>query len=207
MCSRYGTAVTGNVRSCVATGEVDDATVWLRAAARDHFGAAIFDGKLYTIGGRHVVRENPVVENDAYDLASGTWQSGLAPLPTERSGTATALIGDEIVIFGGERYWSQPPRKSVEAYSPTTDTWRSLPDMLVGAHGIQAAMCNGAVYLAGGATSAGAKDPSTFFQEYQPAGSGPCPGSAPVTTPSPTRLPPLTRRAGRVSPNARYCAL
>ena len=32
---------------------------------RDHFGAAIVGGKLYAIGGRHVVRENPVVENDS----------------------------------------------------------------------------------------------------------------------------------------------
>jgi len=175
--------------------------------ARDHFGAAIFGGKLYTIGGRHVVRENPVVENDAYDLTTGVWQSGLAPLPTERSGTATALIGDEILIFGGERFWSQPPRKTVEAYNPSTNTWRTLPDMPVGAHGIQAAICNGGVYIAGGATSAGAKDPSTFFQAYRPSSSGPCPGTAPTTSPSPVILPALSRRSGTPSPNARYCAL
>ena len=142
--------------------------------ARDHFGAAIVDGKLYAIGGRHVVRENPVVENDAYDLATGKWITGLAPLPGERSGTATAVLGDEILVLGGERIWTQPAKRTVEAYHPATDTWRSLPDMAIGAHGIQAAVCNGGVYVAAGATSPGAKDPSTFFQVYFPGPVTPC---------------------------------
>ena len=146
--------------------------------ARDHFGAAIVDGKLYAIGGRHVVRENPVVENDAYDLATGKWITGLAPLPGERSGTATAVLGDEILVLGGERIWTQPAKRTVEAYHPATDTWRSLPDMAIGAHGIQAAVCNGGVYVAAGATSPGAKDPSTFFQVYFPGPVTPCAASS-----------------------------
>lgn len=177
--------------------------------ARDHFGAAIVNGKLYAIGGRHVVRENPVVENDAYDLTTGTWQTGLAPLPTERSGTATALVGDEILVMGGERLWNQPPKKTVEAYSPATDTWRTLPDMVVGAHGIQAAMCNGAVYVAAGATSAGAKDPSTFFQVYFPGAPTPCP-APPVEPPPPAAASvPFLRRADQQgNPNGIFfCAL
>jgi hypothetical protein len=178
--------------------------------ARDHFGAAIVDGKLYAIGGRHVVREIPVVENDAYDLTTGVWQTGLAPLPTERSGTATALLGDEILVLGGERFWNQPPRKTVEAYHPATDTWRALPDMAVGAHGIQAVVCNGSVYVAAGATSAGAKDPSTFFQVYFPGEATPCPELPPVEPPpAAASLPPLARdrSATAATANAEYCVL
>ena len=175
--------------------------------ARDHFGAAIVDGKLYAIGGRHVVRENPVVENDAYDLATGKWITGLAPLPGERSGTATAVLGDEILVLGGERIWTQPAKRTVEAYHPATDTWRSLPDMAIGAHGIQAAVCNGGVYVAAGATSPGAKDPSTFFQVYFPGPVTPCGATPPVARPSPTKLPPLRRADQRGNANAFYCAL
>ena len=54
----------------------------------------------------------------------GRWITGLAPLPTERSGTATAVLGDEILVLGGERIWTQPAKQTVEAYHPATDTWR-----------------------------------------------------------------------------------
>jgi hypothetical protein len=175
--------------------------------ARDHFGAAVVGGKLYAIGGRHVVRENPVVENDVFDFATGRWHTGLAPLPTERSGTATAVLGDEILILGGERIWSQPPKKLVEAYHPATNTWRTLPEMAVGAHGIQAAVCNGGVYVAAGATSAGAKDPSTFLQAYFPGPATPCPDRPVVRPSSAPQLATLEVPKAVPAPNGLFCAL
>ena len=118
------------------------------------------------------------------------------------------MLGDEILVLGGERIWSQPAKRTVEAYHPATDTWRTLPDMAIGAHGIQAAVCNGGVYVAAGATSPGAKDPSTFFQVYFPGPVTPCPGTPPVARPVAHRS---CRRCGRAdqrgNANAFYCAL
>ena len=78
--------------------------------------------------------------------------------------------------------------------------------MAIGVHGIQAAVCNGGVYVAAGATSPGAKDPSTFFQVYFPGPVTPCGATPPVARPSTTKLPPLRRADQRGNANAFYCA-
>ena len=45
---------------------------------RDHFQAVVVGGMLYAIGGRQGRFESELGENDAYDIASGQWQDGLA---------------------------------------------------------------------------------------------------------------------------------
>lgn len=173
--------------------------------ARDHFGAAIVDGKLHAIAGRHVVREEPVVDHDVFDLTTGRWSTGYAPIPTARSGTATAVIGREIVVLGGEIVWSQPTKRLAEAYNVDTGTWRQLAPMPVGLHGIQAATCNGSIYVAGGAFTPGAKDPSVFTSTFSIGERRPCPGidDAPIlgvrsgaeVAPPSSAIRPITRFA------------
>jgi hypothetical protein len=115
--------------------------------AREHNGAAVVGDRLYVIGGRDGGR---VAETDAFDFATGRWITGLAPIPTPRGGLATAPVGDEIVAIGGETPDGGPARAEVESYNPATDRWRSLAPLPRGRHGIQAAVLDGAVWIAGG---------------------------------------------------------
>ena len=49
---------------------------------RDHFHAAVVDGKLYAIGGRDTEIGREIAETDVYDIEAGTWRGGLGPVPT-----------------------------------------------------------------------------------------------------------------------------
>jgi Kelch motif len=109
--------------------------------ARDHFHAAVVNGKFYAIGGRNVQIGAMTAVNQAFDFATGQWTSGLAPLPTPRGGFAAAGLGDEVLVIGGEgggQTWNK-----VEAYNTLTNTWRTLAPMPTARHGIQAAVCTG----------------------------------------------------------------
>ena len=121
---------------------------------RDHFQAAVVDGKFYAIGGRDSVLEAMTTAVDVYDLsqgATGTWRTLDTALPTPRGGFATAVLGKEILVIGGEGGTIDGSAHSaVEAYDTVANTWRVLEPMPTGRHGIQAAVCNGGVYIAAG---------------------------------------------------------
>jgi N-acetylneuraminic acid mutarotase len=121
---------------------------------RDHFHAAVVAGRFHAIGGRDKDLGATTTANDAYDFASGTWKSGLAPLPTPRGGFGAAVVGDEILLIGGER--PDGALGSVESYDTRTDSWRALEPMPTARHGIQGAVLGGAVYVAGGGVAPGA---------------------------------------------------
>lgn len=136
--------------------------------ARDHFQAAVVGGRFYAIGGRDTDIGAVTRANDAFDFSSGAWSTGLAPLPTARGGFATALVGDEILVVGGEgggRAFS-----TVEAYDTGTDTWRTLPPLRVPRHGIQAVACAGSVYVAAGGGAEGGGEPTAAHEVLHVAG-------------------------------------
>ncbi|ADI13634.1 Kelch repeat-containing protein [Truepera radiovictrix] len=115
---------------------------------RDHFHAVVLDGVFYAIGGREARINATTPAVDAFDIASGTWTTLDTELPTERGGFAAAVLGDEILVIGGEGGGNT--YEEVEAYNPRTNTWRRLAPMPTPRHGVQAAVCNGGVYLAAG---------------------------------------------------------
>ena len=121
---------------------------------RDHFQAAVVDGKFYAIGGRDSVINAMTTAVDVYDLsqgATGTWRTLDTVLPTPRGGFATAVLGKEILVIGGEGGTiDRSAHNAVEAYDTVANTWRVLEPMPTGRHGIQAAVCNGGVYIAAG---------------------------------------------------------
>jgi N-acetylneuraminic acid mutarotase len=132
--------------------------------ARDHFHAAVVNGKFYAIGGRNKDINATTTVNQAYDLATGSWQTGLAPLPTARGGFAAAALGDEILIIGGEG--GSKTFATVEAYNTSMNTWRTLASMPTPRHGIQAAVCNGGVYVAAGGKIQGGGSPSDVHEVF-----------------------------------------
>ena len=115
---------------------------------RDHFQAAVVNGRFWAIGGRISSASTRVGYNEAFDFAAGSWSTGFAPLPTLRGGFATAVFGTEVAVIGGEG--GGLAFNTVEAYDTASNTWRTLTPMPTARHGIQAAMWNGAAYIADG---------------------------------------------------------
>jgi len=68
--------------------------------ARDHFHAAVIDGKLVVIGGESMAQEPAQREVEAWDPATARWQA-LPPLPVGRHGTQAATLGDQVYIAAG----------------------------------------------------------------------------------------------------------
>jgi Kelch motif len=127
-------------------------------AARDHFDGAFVDDRFYVIGGRDTAINATTSANIAFDTSTGTWITGLAPLPTPRGGTATAVVGKEVLIIGGEG--GGRTYGTVEAYDTVSNRWRSLTPMPTARHGIEAAMCGGDIYIADGGTQQGGSAPT-----------------------------------------------
>ncbi|NUO51474.1 MAG: kelch repeat-containing protein [Polyangiaceae bacterium] len=119
--------------------------------ARDHGAGASYGGIFYAIGGRmtDIGAFEPAVF--AFDPAVGMW-CAKEPLPTPRGGIAAAVVGDRIVVVGGEGSSGENGVfTEVEAFEPATNTWFTLTPLSVGRHGTGAATIDGVFYLPGGA--------------------------------------------------------
>ncbi len=137
---------------------------------RDHFHAAVLNGVFYAVGGREAEINATIPFVDAFDFATQTWTTLETSLPTERGGFATAVLGNEILIIGGE---SGGTHAEVEAYTPATNSWRTLSPLPTPRHGIQAAVCSGGVYLAAGGVKQGI-GPSTVHEVFSFGELEPC---------------------------------
>ncbi len=123
---------------------------------RDHLAAVVVGGEIWTIGGRNGGLSAAV---DVYDQAADEWRAG-PPLPAVTSGAAEAAGEGLVLVSGGEdpsptgagvfdRHW----------WLDTADVgagWRALPLPPFAVHGAQGAVIDGAFYVVGGATRAGA---------------------------------------------------
>jgi len=134
--------------------------------ARDHFHAAVVEDRFYAIGGRHAAINATTTVNQAFDIGTGSWISGLASLPTARGGFAAAATGTEVLIIGGEG--GGKTYNTVEAYNTTTNTWRALAPMPTARHGIQAAIRNGGIHVADGGTIQGAGGTTNIHEVFHP---------------------------------------
>ena len=141
--------------------------------ARDHFHAAVIDGKLYVAGGRRSHHAIGQVANltesavDVYDFAADTWTTLDEDLPTERAGSATVAYNGKLVVIGGEsvRRLPQdgddgPPTAHFEAevYDPATGSWSNLSTLVEGRHGTQALVHDNKIYIAAGSRTLGGNE-------------------------------------------------
>jgi large repetitive protein len=142
------------------------------ADAKDHFHAAVVDDRFYAIGGRRSAINATTTGNQAFDIGTGSWVTGLAQLPTARGGFAAAALGAEVLIIGGEG--AGKTYNIVEAYNTSTNTWRTLASMPTARHGIQAAICDGGIYLADGGTTQGAGGATNIHEVFFPGSPAAC---------------------------------
>ncbi len=129
--------------------------------ARDHFHAAVIDGRLYAAGGRrssHDTGQNldlTVAEVDVYDIEARRWTSLDAPLPTPRAGAMSVATDGGLLVMGGESVTQSAAHAEVERLDPSTGTWTRLPSLPVGRHGAQAAWLDGRLHIVAGSANRG----------------------------------------------------
>ena len=141
--------------------------------ARDHFAGVVAGDRFHAIGGRDRFIDATTPNHDVYDFVTGQWVTGgLAPLPTPRGGFGAALIGDEIFVIGGEG--GGFAYNTVEAYDIVADTWTTYTPMPTARHGIQAAECDGLIYVAAGHEVQGGLGKSDVTEVFAPATPGTC---------------------------------
>jgi hypothetical protein len=127
--------------------------------ARDHFGAAVVNGKLYAAGGRTSIGSGffnkTIAEVDVFNFSTRTWSTlpSNANIPTKRAGTAVAVLGNELFVIGGEG--NGTAYSKTEALNTSNNTWRTVASLNTARHGTTASVCNGMIYIAAGSPTQG----------------------------------------------------
>ena len=135
---------------------------------RDHAAAVAFQGEIWLLGGRQVrVAEYASVE--IYDPDSDTWREG-PPMTYDRAGFGATVVGEYIVVAGGEVLAIDPfaVLTEVEVYHPDSDTWMPGPSLPWGLHGNPLVAWEGVVYVLGGAKAAGTIDNDGQVLAWEP---------------------------------------
>jgi hypothetical protein len=133
---------------------------------RDHFQAVVIEGRIYAAGGRRSsaatgqVFQLTVPEVDVYDIAGDIWTTlpATSNIPTQRAGTAAAVLDGRLIVIGGESGAQETAHSEVEMLDPTTGRWSTLAPLQVGRHGTQAVVHDGRIYIAAGSRTRGATE-------------------------------------------------
>lgn len=129
--------------------------------ARDHFHAAVIDGRIYAAGGRRSSHDTGEGMNltvgpvDVYDIASGRWTTLDQPIPTQRAGAATVAVDGELLVMGGESVAQVAAHAEVERLDPATGRWTRETPLPQGRHGTQAVVLDDLVWIAAGSGNRG----------------------------------------------------
>src|SRR6187549_3611260 len=123
---------------------------------RNHAFGGVVNGKIYVIGGRTgqafilSATNTDVVEE--YNPASNTWSIPKERMPTARSGGASGTDGRRIYVAGGEVTTTElvGAFRAVEAYDPATNSWTTLPSMMMPRHGVAGAVIGSRFHLVSG---------------------------------------------------------
>lgn len=118
--------------------------------ARNSATGAWVGDQLIVTGGR--TAKGNLAETEIYDAKTAQWRNA-APLPLPQAGSASVVVDDGLIVFGGEIFIPEAKVfKEVWRYSLSQDSWTSLPDMLTPRHGLGAGKFGKNVYVIGGAT-------------------------------------------------------
>ena len=134
---------------------------------RHHCIAAVVNDRIYIVSGRDVVIEEVQTESFVFDPVTSSYEE-VAPILTPRGGAAGGELHGRIYVFGGEGNVNDENGifHEAEEYDPITDTWASLPDMVVPRHGLGAAVIGDRMYLPGGSIRQGIQAQTTHTVFY-----------------------------------------
>jgi len=107
----------------------DPTATWNFAAsmptARNHFGSAVLNGKIYAIGGQHGRDEtlHNLRDVNVYDPATDKWSSAAKlPKPMSHFHNSTTILNGKILIAGGVTN-GRFPLSDEWQYDPATNAW------------------------------------------------------------------------------------
>lgn len=117
--------------------------------ARSGLTANVINGKIYAVGGYFLSTSGvePINSMEVYDPANTFW-TFQEDMPIARLGLSSAVINEELFVFGGAINTSVPTRTL--AYSPAEDEWRQLRDIPKPVSFAGAAAVNDIIYVMGG---------------------------------------------------------
>jgi hypothetical protein len=155
---------------------------------RDHVQVTVVNNKLYAAGGRRSSAstgqdvELTIAQVDVFDFATSTWSTlpTGSNIPTPRAGASNVVLGNEVIVIGGESGAQVASHVETEALNVTTNTWRRLANLQQGRHGTQAIANNGGIFTAAGPGNRGAT-PLLTTQEVFYFNSATTPDGTPLT--------------------------
>ena len=109
--------------------------------ARYSFGIAVYENKIYCIGGS--VNGPHLAVNEVYDPATDTWETKTS-MPTARAGLSANAVNDRIYLMGGNS-----ANTTNEAYDPATDSWSTKAEIPEGVVNAESAAVGNKIYLFG----------------------------------------------------------
>jgi N-acetylneuraminic acid mutarotase len=146
--------------------------------ARSGFAVAVYDNKIYCIGGTIGTlsgNSDFVGNNEVYDPGTDTWQTE-ASMPTPRADLTASVVDGKIYLIGGMEYSSTSPyyveTNITEVYDPSSNTWSTGASMPLSSYGYASAVVDGKIFVIGGSKSAGTAGTGAFVdsnQVYDPA--------------------------------------
>ncbi len=118
---------------------------------RSGAACAVVNDKIYVIGG-YLKKEDKYVivgVNERYDPKTDRWRK-MAPMPSGRSGAATAVVDDKIYVFAGMDAKGRLV-SSVERYDPEKNAWKTVTSMPTPRIVPGAVVIDEKIYVLGGA--------------------------------------------------------
>jgi N-acetylneuraminic acid mutarotase len=122
------------------------------------------DDQLVVAGGR--TRHGNLTTTEIFDLGTKMWRSG-APMPLPQAGTASVVVNDGLIVFGGEIFVPNAAVfPNVWHYSVSKNRWRAMADLPTPRHGLGAGLINGKAFVIGGATKPGGSGTSAINEVF-----------------------------------------
>jgi len=113
--------------------------------ARHSFGIAVYQNKIYCIGGS--INGPHLAVNEVYDPATDSWETKTS-MPTARAALTANTVNGKIYLMGGG-----PANTTNESYDPATDSWSTKAQIPTSAVYSQSAVVDNKIYLIGGLSS------------------------------------------------------
>ncbi|MBC7784228.1 MAG: hypothetical protein H7144_10340 [Burkholderiales bacterium] len=168
-----GTDLTRVDRKEVWSLDLDNtAAGWVARAplpvTQNHPAAAAVDGAVYFIGGQ--ISQDAAAKMTSlmwrYDPTANQWSSAPSLLgPRSHTTSSTFVWRGQIISMGGEPVHNKPIR-SVDAYNPATQTWRTIGEIPAARFSGVGAMLNDRTFIFATGYSGGYFSGSTWIGEF-----------------------------------------